>query len=85
MLDDPQPTITLKPCATAKVRFLLADAKPVKPKTMYGFDMVVTPGICKHMLKSDELTADEDFVAIDRVNYGHNGEQTTTENCSCPH
>ena len=72
-LDDPQPTITLKPCATANVRFLLSDAKPVKPNTMYLFDMVVTPGICKHMLKSDELTADEDFISnIDRVNYGRN-------------
>jgi hypothetical protein len=70
-LDDPQPTITLKPCATATVRFLQANREPVKPFSRYGFDIVVTPGICKHMLKSDELTADEDFIAnIDHVNYG---------------
>ena len=69
-LDDPEPTVTLKPCASAQVRFLSPDGRAVKENSMYGFEMVVTPGICKHQLSSDELAADECFIAnFDRLNY----------------
>lgn len=69
--DQPQMVVTLKPCASAKVRVLDADGKPLSGWTG-DLRMVVTPGRAGFSLKNPaELVADEDFVSnIDRVNYG---------------
>jgi hypothetical protein len=70
--NDPQPTITLKPCASAKVRLLKPDGMPVRAGSYGSLYMVVTPGTPAYDLKSlGTLRADEDFVGnFDRRNYG---------------
>jgi hypothetical protein len=62
-LDDPQPTFILKPCATAKARYLDPKGKPVKKGLMFGVNMVATPGESKYSrdpTKRHLLLADED-------------------------
>src|SRR5262249_8497738 len=63
-LDDPNPTIVLKPCASAKARHIYASGKPVKKGSMFGLQMVVTPGLSRYkpkMLSREIYFADEDF------------------------
>jgi len=63
-VDEAQPTVVLKPCATAKARFVDAAKKPVKKGLSFGLNMVVTPGVTRYSLdpsKRNELRADEDF------------------------
>src|SRR5207244_1443737 len=69
--NDPQPVVMLKPCASAKVRFLDAAGKPDSGRHGH-LQMVVTPGRAGFSLKKPaELLADEDTIAnIDRSNYG---------------
>jgi beta-lactamase regulating signal transducer with metallopeptidase domain len=72
-LDDPAPTITLRRCASASVRFLNPDGTPVGNGRLYGFNLVVSPGVSPHAFRTQpaELAADEDFlVNFDRRNYG---------------
>jgi beta-lactamase regulating signal transducer with metallopeptidase domain len=82
----PSPKIVLKPCGSAKARFVDLEGKPVESGLQLGLYMVVTPGKPKYdfqAYRNGETQADEDFVAnIDRVNYrrarktDENGEMT---------
>jgi hypothetical protein len=65
-LDNPQPTIVLKPCGSAKARYVDSKGKPVKKGTMLGVSMVITPGksrFARDPATMDQLTADADFAA----------------------
>ena len=69
-ISDPEPTIMLKPCGTAKVRFVNSDGT-VRTDMGFDFSLVVTPGASRFDFdaeKNGEKSADEDFVAnIDRA------------------
>jgi hypothetical protein len=65
-LDDPSPTIELKPCGTAKARFVDPNGKPVGAGFQLGLQIVVTPGKPRYDFEAyqkGELLADEDFAA----------------------
>jgi beta-lactamase regulating signal transducer with metallopeptidase domain/5-hydroxyisourate hydrolase-like protein (transthyretin family) len=68
--DNPQTTVTLKPCATAKVRILQHDGKP-QQGGIWGPLMVMTPGPAGFdKANPDQLIADQDYVEnIDRSNF----------------
>ena len=67
---DLEPTIILKPCGTAKVRFVNSDGS-VRTDMSFDFNLVVTPGVPRYdfeAARNGEKAADEDFVAnIDRA------------------
>ena len=69
---EPQPTVVLQPCASAKVRILQPDGQPVPAGTWMSLWIVVTPGLPDFGM--DRLAgpvADEDVVGnFDRINYG---------------
>lgn len=81
-LDSPQPTITLKPCASAKARYVDPKGKPIKKGMMFGVSMVVTPGRSRFNQNPktlDQLEADADFAAnFDRS--GPGADQGTDAN-----
>lgn len=60
-LEDPRPTVVLRPCAAAKVQYRNPDGTPVRKGVSLGLDMVVTPGVPRHT-HGPELEADEDFI-----------------------
>lgn len=67
------PKIVLKPCGSAKARFVDLEGKPVASGLQLGLHMVVTLGKPKYdfnAYRNGEALADEDFVGnIDQVNY----------------
>ena len=67
---DPEPTFILKPCGTAKARFVNSDGS-VRTDMAFDFNLVVTPGVPRYdfeAARNGEKAADEDFVAnIDRA------------------
>lgn len=81
--DDPQPTITLQPCASAKMRLLKPDGTPVRAGSYGSLLMVVTPGAAGYDLDNlAALRADEDFVGnFDQLNYGR--DYVTDKNGVC--
>jgi beta-lactamase regulating signal transducer with metallopeptidase domain len=68
---DPYPTVTLKPCASAKVRILQPNAQPVPVGSQMSMFIVVTPGESNFGPDNHaNPSADEDFVDnFDRTNY----------------
>ena len=80
--ENPRITVQLKPCASAKVRFVTEDGKPVPAGHFLDLHMVVTPGPPKHgFLMPVNASADEEFVSwIDEVNYksGKTGHATNS-------
>ena len=63
-LDDPNPTVVLVPCSSAKARYLTPDGLPVRQGLLFGIEMVATPGESKYSIEAAQqglLTADEDF------------------------
>ena len=63
-LEDPNPVITLRPCASAKARYLTLSGQPVKQGLMFGLNMLVTEGKPKYTLdpaQRELLEADEDI------------------------
>lgn len=69
-LDDPEPTIELLPCGSAKARFVDSTHNPVRRGLMLPLYMVATPGRTRassDMLSQFTLAADEDFAS----NFNH--------------
>ncbi|MES2789923.1 MAG: M56 family metallopeptidase, partial [Planctomycetota bacterium] len=64
-LDDPQPTIRLLPCTSAKARFVTTDGKPVS-HFFLDLHMMVTPGKAKYdtVTNPEMLAADEDSTSF---------------------
>ncbi len=80
--ENPRITVHMKPCASAKVRFVTEDGKPVPAGHFLDLHMVVTPGPPKFgFSKPADASADEEFVSwIDEVNYksGKTGHATNS-------
>jgi len=77
---DPEPIVILKPCGTAKVRFVTSTGEP-REGAHSLLKIVVTPGVMRYSEETNAgaLAADEDHVANhDYVNY-RNGPKTDAD------
>ena len=81
-LDDPNPTIVLKPCASAKVRYIDPQGKPIQKGLSFGLNMVVTPGESRYTVDTERrgvFNSDEDF-SVNFARTGSPDEEKTDAN-----